>query len=97
MSLLIAFKEKINGNEEAQSDNISCIQQMHSWTDGDQHEINSCLHGSPHTDNAELVVQLYQKVADGCVNQKADDSLCPSRKQEVVGGWPKGGAAFDCC
>ena len=58
---------------------------MHFRADGDQQEIDSRLHGSPHTDNAELIVQLYQKVTDGCINQEADNPVCPpgSRKSRA--------------
>ena len=68
---------------------------MHFRADGDQQEIDSRLHGSPHTDNAELIVQLYQKVADGCINQEADNPVCPSRKQKIAGGLPGRRAAFE--
>ena len=68
---------------------------MHFRADGDQQEIDSCLHGSPHTDNAELIVQLYQKVTDGCINQEADNPVCPPRKQKIAGGLPGRRAAFE--
>jgi hypothetical protein len=48
-----------------------------------------------HKDNAELIVQLYQKVTDGCINQEADNPVCPPRKQKIAGGLPGRRAAFE--
>jgi len=44
---------------------------VHGRTDRYQQKVNGCLHGCPHTDNGEGVVQLYQEVTDYTVKQKA--------------------------
>ena len=67
---------------------------VHLRTDGDQQKIDSCLHGSPHTDNTEPVVQLDQEIADSRVNQETDKMLRPCGEQQRAGRLPKHGTAF---
>lgn len=73
--MLVAFKQEIDRQQKRYGGEVAGMEQMHLGADCDQQKKEGSLHGCSHTDDAELVVQFDEEIADKAINQVTGELL----------------------
>ena len=87
--MLVSLEEEEQGYQECHRGYVSGIELVQGGADGNQQEVDGCLHGCTHTDDGEGIVQFYQEVADYAVEDETQRRVCPCRDVAVADGLPQ--------